>query len=63
MGHSGVNLLSVGLTLRGCTEILSSNADVLEVRGSAVVKPLAVVWDVKESVYISSSLLSSSLDI
>ena len=43
-GISGVNWLSVGLTLRGCTKLLSSNADALEVRGSAVVEPLAVVW-------------------
>ena len=53
----------MGLTLRGCTKLLSSNASALEVRGSAVVEPLAVVYDVKESVYTSSSLLYSSPDM
>ena len=53
----------MGLTLRGCTELLPSNANALEVGRSAVVEPLAVGCDIKESVYSSSSLLSSSLDM
>ena len=53
----------MGLTLRDCTELLSANADALEVRESTVVEPLVVVCYVKESMYTSSSLLSSSPDI
>ena len=47
----------------GSLLLISSTADAVEVRKSAVVEPLTVVWDVKESVYISSSLLSSSPDM
>ena len=53
----------MGLTLEDSTDLLSSNADALEVRGSAVVEPLAMVFDIKDSVYTSSALLSSSPDM
>ena len=42
---------------------MSSTADTVEVSKSAGVESLAVVWEVRESMYISSSLLSSSHDM
>ena len=61
--HFRCELAFCRTNIKKFTELLSSNADALEVKGSVVVEPLAVVWEVNESVYISSSLLSSSPDI
>ena len=44
----------------GSKLLLASTADAVEVSKSAEVELLAVVWEVRESVYISSPSLSSS---